>query len=273
MRKLLAPALAALALAAGPAAAQPPPGDPRVRTLDYRPGAVVRVDGALRTATQVRFGPGETVRHVALGDADAWEAAPEGALLFLRPRVAGGPTNLLVTTDGPRGQRHYAFELVALADRRARGVLFALQFLYPDDEGAALAAALDTAAAGLEARVDGLRLQQAALEGPRNLAYELQGSTAIAPSEVSDNGRFTVLRFPAGRPLPAIFVVSPDGTERLAPFDVRGELLVVHETARRLRLRRGREVVCIFNLAPAAAVPAGRTASPEVERAVTGTAP
>jgi type IV secretion system protein VirB9 len=261
-----------LALAAPQALAQakPPKDDPRIRTVDYAPGQVVRIAGAPRTATQVRFAPGETVRHVALGDAAAWEAAPEGDVLFLRPTHMAAATNLLVTTEGPSGARHYAFELVARPrpGTTTAGV-YVLQFRYPAEAGRALARALDAEAEALQARVLQFRVEQAALEGPRNLAYVLQGSEGIAPSEVTDNGRFTVLRFPGARPMPAAYVVSPDGSERLARSDVRGEFLVVHETARRLRLRLGREVVCIVNAAPPqdeAATRPTRTASPDVAR-------
>ncbi|MBY0398306.1 MAG: TrbG/VirB9 family P-type conjugative transfer protein, partial [Thermoleophilia bacterium] len=91
------------------------------------------------------------------------------------------------------------------------------------------------------------------------------------PSEVTDNGRFTVLRFPGAQPMPAVYVVNPDGTEALVPFDVRGEFLVVHRIAAQLRLRRGREVLCILNGAyQAAGAPTGTaTAAPDVDRTVT----
>src|SRR3546814_10695187 len=80
--------------------------------------------------------------------------------------------------------------------------------------------------------------------------YKVQGSNDLQPSEVSDNGQFTVLRFPANREVPAIYLVRPDGSETLVPFDVRDEFVVVHLVARQLRLRRGGEVLCIYNQAP-----------------------
>lgn len=246
--------------------------DPRVKTLDYDPRQVVRIVGAFRTATQIRFGADETILHVALGDSSAWEAAAESNLLFLKPTAPGAPTNLIVTTraaDG--GLRHYAFELAVRGGpigRRAADTFFVVQFRYPDTEKSRLQAQLSAEAQVLEARVLQLKLARGVLEGPRNLAYALQGSAAIAPSEVSDNGRFTVLRFPGAQAIPAVFAVSPDGAEALVQFDVRGEFVVVHQTAAQLRLRRGREVLCIFNLAPApAGDPTGTaTAAPDVDR-------
>ena len=113
-----------------------------------------------------------------------------------------------------------------------------------------------------------MKLERGVVEGTRNLSYSVQGAQALRPSEVSDNGRFTVMRFPAGQPIPAVYEVTPDGTESLVPFDVRGEFVVVHDTARQFRLRRGRDVLCIYNEAtPAWGVNLGtHTASPDIDR-------
>jgi len=273
--------LAALVLAAAcatPAAAveTPRPGaaDPRIKTIDYDPQQVVRIVGVFRTATQIRFAPDETILHVALGDTSGWEVAPETSILFAKPVAARPPTNLIVTTRTEAGDaRHYTFELAARtgsAGRAAPDTFFVVQFRYPETEKRLFANALSAEAQALEARVLQLKLERGVLEGPRNLAYEIQGSADIAPSEVTDNGRFTVLRFPGAQPMPAVYAVSPDGAEALVPFDVRGEFLVVHETAPQLRLRRGRAVLCIFNLAyrPAGRPTGTATAAPDVERTV-----
>jgi type IV secretion system protein VirB9 len=93
---------------------RPGPADPRIKAIDYDPQQVVRIVGAFRTATQIRFGPDESVLHVALGDTAAWEVAAETSLLFIKPTVARPPTDLIVTTQTPSGEtRHYTFELSA----------------------------------------------------------------------------------------------------------------------------------------------------------------
>jgi type IV secretion system protein VirB9 len=268
-------ASAALALASSAFAVETPrPGaaDPRIKTIDYDPQQVVRIVGAFRTATQIRFGADETVQHVALGDSSAWEVAPETNILFVKPTEPRAPTNLIVTTRTQTGEtRYYTFELTARAGAaraRAPDAFFVVQFRYPQAEKARLAAALSAEAQALESRVVQLKLERGVLEGPRNLAYELQGSMAVAPSEVTDNGRFTVLRFPGAQALPAVYAVSPDGAEALVPFDVRGEFIVVHQIAAQLRLRRGREALCIFNLAfqPAGRPTGTATAAADVDR-------
>ena len=245
--------------------------DPRVRQFEYRPGQVYRVVGVLGSATQILFGAGEVIQHVALGDSGGWEAAPDGEVLFLKPRSLGRATNLIVTTRRGGEGRHYAFELVARSGAIGRSTpetYFQVSFRYPQDVRDKLDVALASQAVILEQKVLQLKLERGVLEGPRNLAYALQGAQALAPSEVSDNGRFTVLRFAAQQALPSIYAVGEDGRDALIPFDVRGEFIVVHAVLRELRLRRGRAVLCIFNEAfnPHGPKPQTGTAASDVER-------
>lgn len=261
---------AALALAS-PVAAQAPP-DPRIRELTYDPTAVYRIAGAFRTATQIVFSPEETIRHAAIGDSVAWEVAAEGSVLFLKPRERHQATNLLVVTEREGAVRHYAFELLAHEAGDRTAIAYQVRFRYPADEQAEAARALAVQAAAVEQRLIGLELERGVVEGPRNLAWSAQGDTALQPSEVSDNGRFTVLRFPGVQALPAVFEVGEDGSERLIPYDVRGEFVVIHGITRGLRLRRGQSVLCLFNDAyDARGVSVGTgTASPVVDRAPVG---
>ncbi|PQZ74967.1 MULTISPECIES: TrbG/VirB9 family P-type conjugative transfer protein [unclassified Brevundimonas] len=270
---VLSISLGALTLAS-PTLAQEMP-DARMREVVYAPGEVYRVAGAFRTATQIVFSPEETIRHAAIGDSVAWEVAAEGSVLFLKPRERHQTTNLLVVTDRAGQARHYAFELVARDPGARASIAYQIRFLYPDDDQARAVAGLARAADIAEQGLISLELQQGAVLGPRNLAYSVQGDSRLQPSEVSDNGRFTILRFPGAQAIPALFEIGEDGSERLIPYDVRGEFVVIHGTARALRLRRGASVLCIFNDAwdtRGVAMPGG-TASPMVERAPTGGRP
>ena len=255
MRSLLAfAASAALAMAASPASAVdiPKPGqaDPRVKEVDYDPRQVVRIVGTFRTATQIIFGPGEEIQHVALGDTVSWEVAAETNILFIKPREKGTPTNLIVTTRRGAELRNYTFELGVRSGAitaKSPDTYFQVRFRYPLDERAAAAQLLERQAGAIEKARTGLMLDHAVVEGPRNLNYTVQGSSRLQPSEVSDNGQFTVLRFPANQELPSFFTTNPDGTESQVPFDVRAEFVVIHTVAPKLVLRRGKEVLCVFN--------------------------
>lgn len=233
--------------AGGKAGAEPrpysPAADPRVRVFDYASSQIYRIVGAPRSATQLIFGSDEAIEHVALGDSEGWEVAPEGSALFLKPRRLSGSTNLIVTTRRGQEDRHYAFELVV----RPSGAFYQVRFRYPADMRARSPEALSAEAAQLQKMLIQLRLDQAVLEGRRNLSYSLRGPASLSPLEVTDNGRFTVLRFAPGTPLPAIYALSEDGVESVAPFDVRGEFIVLHAVYPGLRLKRGRERLCIIN--------------------------
>ena len=253
----------------------PRPGraDARIRTVDYDPDQVYRITGVFRTATQVLFGEGETILHVALGDTVAWEVAPAANILFLKPREKAGPTNLIVTTKQGHLVRNYQFELNARAGSiaaKTRDTMFQVKFRYPAEEQAALAQSALVHAAIVEGTAVKIALDAAVLEGKRNLRYSLKGDRDLQPSEVTDNGQFTVLRFPRNQPIPTLYTVLPDGSESVVPFDVRDDFVVVHGVVRQLRLRRGRSLLCIWN---DAYEPYGRdlstgTASPEVTREV-----
>ena len=276
----LIPCLAALLLAsAGPAFAVQTPrsgaADPRMKTVDYDPVQVVRVVGAFRTATQILFGPGETIIHVALGDSSAWDVAAEKNILFLKPKVRRGLTNLIVTTSKGEDARNYTFELATRegADAgRGSATYFQLRFRYPQDEKTAVDEVITAEEVALRQKIVEYKLDRGVLEGRRNLAYSEQGSSALAPSEISDNGRFTVMRFPAAQPIPAIYSLTPDGSETLVPFDVRGEFVVVHAVVKELRLRRGRDVACVWNDAyePYGVNLGTHTATADVDRADKG---
>ena len=73
------------------------------------------------------------------------------------------------------------------------------------------------------------------------------GSQDIVPTLVFDDGRFTYLRFPGNREIPAVFHVLGDGGETLVNARMEDDLLVVDRVSRRLMLRAGSAVVGLWN--------------------------
>lgn len=249
---------------------QPVPGqhDARVRTVPYDPANVVRVNGVIRASTQVVFADDEEIAHVAIGDAIAWEVAPAGSILFLKPREKHPPTNLQVVTTRPDGRkRSYQFEL-SIAETTLADSYFVVRFAYPGDE--IERRRIEAAARGAER--EGALIEQTFdlhhAYGARNWRFSAQGSIDLEPEAVFDDGKETTFRFAGNREIPAIYLINSDGSESLVPKDVRGELVVVHATAREFRLRKGGDVLCIFNEAfDAVGVNRGtNTTSPSIER-------
>ena len=248
-------------IAASPLAASETPHptaqDSRIRQVIYSEGQVFRIVGVFRSATQIVFSANERVEHVALGDTVSWEVAPAENSLFIKPRELAGATNLIVMTRSSAGIRNYTFELSARRGgigARTPDTFFKIAFRYPREDAAAAQAAATqaayTQAVALQSGAIRSALDLGVLEGRRNLKYSVQGSSAIQPSEITDNGQFTALRFPNRQELPAFFAVNPDGSESIVPFDVRDEFVVIHGVFGQLRLRRGKEVLCVFNEAP-----------------------
>ncbi|WP_087001932.1 P-type conjugative transfer protein VirB9 [Rhizobium sullae] len=247
--------------------------DSRIRFVDYQPYNITRIVGTLRSSIQVEFAADEEIAHVALGNSVAWEVAPAGNMLFLKPREHQPVTNISVVTTRRNGStRSYQMELTVRDGTVEVGqnTYFYVKYRYPADEAerrrqkAALRA--QAAEAGRADRV--LALHEA--YGPRNWRYSAQGSVSLEPQAVYDNGRLTTFAFAGNQEMPAIYLENSDGTESLVPKSVDGNLVLVHAVSRKFILRRGGDVLCIFNEAydRVGIKPETNTTSPYVERVV-----
>ncbi len=90
---------------------------------------------------------------------------------------------------------------------------FYVKYRYPADEAARRRleeeARKRAAEAGYADRVLGIHEQY----GPRNWRYSAQGSAAIEPQSVYDNGKVTTFAFSDNQEMPAIYIENSDGTE------------------------------------------------------------
>jgi type IV secretion system protein VirB9 len=249
----------------------PRPGahDTRVRYVSYDPINVVEVVATDLHSTMIQFGADETVDVVAIGDQTAWAWNKVRNLLFIKPSVSPArPSNMQVITLRKDGtQRVYQFDLNGESADAASPV-FGINFTYPGDMAAARKKAADERAATAEADIAKQRLLADYYYGNRNWRYVARGSQSIQPAEVSDNGETTAFRFPGNTPMPAIYQITPDGTEQIAPASTDGEIAVVHGISAAWRLRMGGEVCDIWNVGfdPVGQNPRTGTTSPDVVR-------
>ncbi|NSZ61114.1 P-type conjugative transfer protein VirB9 (plasmid) [Agrobacterium tumefaciens] len=247
--------------------------DSRVRFVNYQPFNITRVVGTLRSSVQVEFASDEEIVHVALGNSVAWEVAPAGNILFLKPRENQPVTNIsVVTTRRDGSTRSYQMELTVRdgSVEAGQNTYFYVKFRYPEDEAAfrrQQAASRALAAQAKEAD-NVLALHEA--YGPRNWRYSAQGSQALEPQSVYDNGKITTFAFIGNQEMPAIYMENSDGSESLVPKSVDGNLVMVHAISRKFILRRGKDVLCVFNEAydRVGINPDTNTTSPSVERVV-----
>lgn len=253
-----------LGVVARPATAAPP--DSRLKEVLYDPRAVVTVPVKRGIVTHVILDAGEAITEVASGvGADcskpdsSWcvAAQPGGRSLFIKPKSSARSTNNLavVTT-----RRTHALSFVVLDDADSRQPVYRLEIKVPpklpargperQDVEPAIAELSRSQPIVSPSNADLVTARLESVAVPRNSNYSLaQGvqSEDIVPGMVFDDGRFTYLRFPNNREVPAVFHVLGDGRETLLNARMEGNLLVVDRVSRRLMLRAGNAVVGIWN--------------------------
>jgi type IV secretion system protein VirB9 len=265
---------ALLLMLAGAAAAQPTgthPADPRLREVTYDPKAVVSVPVKRGVVTLVMLDPDEAITEVAAGlggDCTKPEAAwciaaqPGGRNLFVKPKSTASAVNTVaVVTD----RRSHSLRFVVLADGDPKPPVYRLVIKAPQvrpatprltlREGpppqappALPPASQSSSPPPNPAQVIAERLQ--AKPQVLNTSYSIaegKASEDIVPTLVFDDGRFTYLRFPGNREVPAVFHVLGDGSETLVNARMEDDLLVVDRVGRRLMLRAGSAVVGVWN--------------------------
>lgn len=252
--------------------------DSRVRFVNYQPYNITRIVGTLRSSVQVEFAGDEEIAHVALGNSVAWEVAPAGNILFLKPRENQPVTNIsVVTTRRDGSTRSYQMELTVRDGSVAVGqnTYFYVKFRYPGDEAELRRQQAAARALANQAKEADNVLALHEAYGPRNWRYSAQGAQALEPQSVYDNGKVTTFAFIGNQEMPAIYMENSDGSESLVPKSVDGNLVMVHAISRKFILRRGKDVLCVFNEAydRVGINPDTNTTSPSVERIVKGDAP
>lgn len=254
-------ALGGFALIGGAAAASEP-ADPRLREVVYDPRAVVTVPVKRGVVSLVVLDADESITEVAAGlggdcakAESAWCVAvqPGGRNLFVKAKsTASAANNLAVVTD----RRTHAFRFVVLADGDPKPPVYRLVVKAPPRVAPRLALRDAAPLVALPAvppppppqQVVAERLQ--AKPQVMNTQYSIAegaGSQDIVPTLVFDDGRFTYLRFPGNREVPAVFHVLGDGSETLVNARMEDDLLVVDRVSRRLMLRAGSAVVGLWN--------------------------
>lgn len=238
--------------------------DPRLREVVYDANAVVTIPIKRGMVTLVEFEKGEVITEVAVGQGGdcskpdtAWcvSAQPGGRHLYVKAKsAADAPNNLAVITD----RRSHTLRFVVLSDSDRQTPVYRLAIRSPkpaaaspsraERELAALASLPPIPPPPTAQQIVAERL--AAKPTVLNTLYTLAeggDSSDIVPTLVYDDGRFTYLRFPGNREVPAVFHVLGDGSETLVNARMEDDTLVVDRVSRRLMLRAGSAVVGIWN--------------------------
>jgi type IV secretion system protein VirB9 len=227
-----------------------PERDPRIKTYVYSPYTVYRVDAYPGIATHIVFAPGETVIDHGTGFSKAWEMVANGkggsGNYYLKPKEEAADSNLFITTN----KRDYSFELILHKDWRKKmsdnlpfdpKMTFRIMFEYPQDEA-------DRIIAISEEKTIKDRLRNPPKAANWNYAMQLgDNSEEIAPKMAFDDGRFTYLRFPNNREIPAVYQVAPDKSESIINIHVIDDIVVIQRVGREFVLRLGDAVIGLYN--------------------------
>jgi type IV secretion system protein VirB9 len=217
--------------------------DHRVRTVMYQKDEVYKYTGHYRFQTSIEFGQDEEIKTISMGDSTAWMLNPSGNRLFLKPIEQDATTNMTIITN----KRIYLFELHAREtdDIDDKDMTFIMRFLYPDE--------LDEVdAQNVTSFLDSVPIPELD-ENPEkyNFKYEISGSDNVAPIKIFDDGQFTFFLFKdLNADVPAFYITDDRGNEALVNYRTRGDYIVLERVAKRLTLRHGTDIVCVFNNGP-----------------------
>lgn len=223
--------------------------DPRVKIVEYNPLAIVTIKQALGYSTHIQLGADEQVIDVAAGDSMAWEIAPNGNHVFIKPKEIDGRTNLAIVTN----KRPYQFVVDVVPKERLPDhemTLFVV-FMYPDDPVLKVAEQKEQdATASIRAALNtSAQLSNTQYVGCRR-------NKQINPVSVWDDGRFTYMRFRAGQSLPTVQAILPDGQEAMVNYRMGGQegdgvadsrTMILFQTAKRFTVRFGKAESCVIN--------------------------
>lgn len=236
-RNLLLAAM--LAFAATPALAlqepRPIATDSRIRTVRYSPNEVYQFIGHYGYQSAIEFEAGETIQTVSIGDSVSWMVNPAGSRLFLKPIDQNALTNMTVITD----KRSYLFELHAeeTQDIRDREMVFVMRFTYPQSDQSQMDFTTFEAFPDIEKEPE-----------KYNFRYSIRGSSVIEPIRIFDDGKWTYFEFrDKNADIPAFFNVDSSNNEELINFRKRGNYIVVERVSPRFTLRRGPDILCVYN--------------------------
>ena len=270
LRQIFIAIIASLSLVSGFVSAAPLKFQ-RIMVLDYDEDAQDKSIPILTKrgfVTQIDFGKGEAIESLGAtsqaaaltGDADGWIVVGRKGdrHLYLKPKSEAYPSNLLVVTN----RYNYAFELRILPDESRSDGVWRLSFRYPND-----------GLSNAEVRANQVAYALGSPTEKRNLKYRIElirGNGDILPKKAWDDGRFTYIAMGNNREIPAAFKVDGNDGESTVNLHTEGQLLVIHEVARRFLLRLDKQEVGIWNEAfdPDGMANTTGTASSEVVREV-----
>jgi type IV secretion system protein VirB9 len=226
--------------------------DRRLILRAFHENAVVRIESRPGVETTIAFGENEHIENVAIGDANLWQITPNKRtnMLFIKPLVRRGGTNLTVVTD----QHAYFFDLAATPSGRPT---YLLRFTYPAPPPISAPPPLtreEAAIAQGELTAQGAPVDPASLD----FGWRMKGKEALFPTRLFSDGQATYLAWPAATPQPAILIMDAKGVEGPVNYTVHGDVIAVPAVPAAIILRSGRDRAILEHINASKPAPAAK---------------
>ncbi len=211
--------------------------DSRIKVITYSKDSIFKYIGYYNYQAAIELEKEEEVVSISMGDTTAWQIVPSGNLIFIKPIEENATTNMTLITN----KRVYLFELYAEYTNQIRdpNITFVLKFLYNNDTLNEL----------LSHKSDNI----INFDRPEelNFLYSISGDEEIAPIKIFDDGDFTYLQFRnRNSQVPAMYSVGDDLKESIVNFKIdpkNFKLITIERVFKKLVLRLGDKIVCIYN--------------------------
>jgi type IV secretion system protein VirB9 len=221
----------------------PVASDSRIKTFVYSENDVFDVVTHFGYESNIEFGTQEEIETISVGDRMSFQIVPNGRRLFIRPLVTNARTNMTVVTS----KHAYQFDLTALPTPTGNEELaYVVRFYYPDDKRSGLPA-LGAYGAPAVAAEPAMSQAPLATAGGYNYNYTFNGSDAVSPLKLFDDGKSTYFKLRPSSSTPVIASVSADGRETSLSPRRSGEYWVVDTLAAKFAVRQNGDVVYVYN--------------------------
>lgn len=213
--------------------------DSRIKTYVYSENEVFRLVVNYGYQTSIEFAEGEEIQTISVGNNYLWQLTPVGKRLFIKPLEDNVITNMTILTN----KRSYQFELQSknlTAANTDEELAYVIRFFYPDEvqqNQKIVAPKVETSAPPVTVNY----------VTPYNFNYTQEGSKAILPSKIFDDGTNTFFKFPpAVSKLPKFYSYDGSSQELLDPR-MKGEYVVVNTVAPKFILEQEGKKVTVYN--------------------------
>ncbi len=220
------------------------------RTYVYNPNAIYTVNAGLGLATQIVLDPSEKVKDFGTGFSSGWDIVRRDHIFYLKPKAVDAETNMYIRTD----KRSYMFDLKIVSkdwkrvdEAKRAGVVYLVQFTYPDAEDLQKALSIASTNAGGEAPVINPTQPKNNPYFSYHMDYDYSAADSdkwLAPQRVYDDGQVTYVQMPVTAKSPVFFGRGTEsGEEFIVNVTVTDRLYKLHGVYPFIIIRNGTTAV------------------------------